>query len=152
MYYICDMYTLADRLVDARAKKGISQEKLAELAGVSQSTIGNLESGTRATARRLPQIAAALGVSAIWLAEGTGPRDGAGSANVVLPATEPTLTQEQSEWLRLIEGLTSEQKNIFKQCFVALQPKGKNRVLPEIPVSTSDFAGVPGPAREKQKT
>lgn len=41
-------------------------------AGVSQSTIGNLEAGTRNSARRLPQIADTLGVSALWLAEGKG--------------------------------------------------------------------------------
>ncbi|KVE27757.1 hypothetical protein WI93_12040 [Burkholderia vietnamiensis] len=66
------MYTLADRLKWARAEAGLSQEALGDKAGVSQSTIGNLEAGTRHSARRLPQIAAALGVSALWLAEGKG--------------------------------------------------------------------------------
>ncbi|WP_244098924.1 helix-turn-helix domain-containing protein [Burkholderia ambifaria] len=71
-YYDCDMYTLADRLKWARQKAGWSQEELGKKAGVSQSTIGNLEAGTRNSARRLPQIAAVLGVNALWLAEGRG--------------------------------------------------------------------------------
>ncbi|WP_232430727.1 helix-turn-helix domain-containing protein [Burkholderia ubonensis] len=71
-YYDCDMYTLADRLKWARSRAGLSQEELGEKAGVSQSTIGNLEAGTRNSARRLPQIAAVLGVNALWLAEGEG--------------------------------------------------------------------------------
>ncbi|WP_230624914.1 helix-turn-helix domain-containing protein [Burkholderia cepacia] len=71
-YYDCDMYTLADRLKWARQKANLSQEELGKKAGVSQSTIGNLEAGTRNSARRLPQIAAVLGVNALWLAEGRG--------------------------------------------------------------------------------
>jgi len=66
------MYTLADRLKWARQKADLSQEELGKKAGVSQSTIGNLEAGTRNSARRLPQIAAVLGVNALWLAEGRG--------------------------------------------------------------------------------
>ncbi|WP_087723369.1 helix-turn-helix domain-containing protein [Pandoraea sp. PE-S2T-3] len=66
------MYSLAERLRWARTNAGLSQDQLGAKAGVSQSTIGNLESGTRNTARRLPQIAEVLGVNALWLAEGTG--------------------------------------------------------------------------------
>ena len=66
------MKTLAERLVWARTQKELSQSELAKLAGVSQSTIGNLESGLRLSARRIANIADALGVSALWLAEGVG--------------------------------------------------------------------------------
>lgn len=71
-YYDRDMYSLSDRLKWARERKGLSQITLGSRAGVSQSTIGNLEAGTRQSARKLPQIAEVLGVRAIWLAEGTG--------------------------------------------------------------------------------
>ncbi|HWZ47324.1 MAG TPA: S24 family peptidase [Herbaspirillum sp.] len=64
------METLAKRLRWARNQKRLSQEELGKLAGVSQSTIGNLEAGTRASARKIASIAAALGVDALWLAEG----------------------------------------------------------------------------------
>lgn len=71
-YYICDMKTLAERLVWARTRKQLSQDQLAKLAGVSQSTIGNLEAGIRNSARKITSIALALEVSAAWLAEGLG--------------------------------------------------------------------------------
>lgn len=70
MKYIQTMDDFAKRLTWARLQKELTQGDLAKLAGVSQSTIGNLEAGIRDTARRLPHIAAALGVDPLWLAEG----------------------------------------------------------------------------------
>jgi transcriptional regulator with XRE-family HTH domain len=72
MYYIRDMDTLAKRLIWAREQKGLTQASLAKLSGVTQSTIGNLESGIRASARRIVDIAAALDVNPAWLANGQG--------------------------------------------------------------------------------
>jgi transcriptional regulator with XRE-family HTH domain len=66
------MKNLADRLSWARTQKGLSQDQLAINAGVSQSTIGNLEAGIRLTARKITSIANALEVDAMWLAEGVG--------------------------------------------------------------------------------
>lgn len=66
------MKKLENRLAWAREQKKLTQAELAKLAGVSQSTIGNLEAGIRFSARRIANIADALGVSAIWLAEGIG--------------------------------------------------------------------------------
>jgi transcriptional regulator with XRE-family HTH domain len=72
MYYIRDMDTLAKRLIWAREQKGLTQAALAKLSGVTQSTIGNLESGIRSSARRIVDIAAALNVNPNWLANGQG--------------------------------------------------------------------------------
>jgi phage repressor protein C with HTH and peptisase S24 domain len=72
MYYIRDMRTLAERLIWARDRKGLTQAALAKLSGVSQGTIGNLESGLRQSARKIANIADAMGVDALWLAEGKG--------------------------------------------------------------------------------
>lgn len=65
-----NMETLAKRLCWSRKKKALSQQQLGKRAGVSQSTIGNLEAGTRASARRIASIAAVLEVDTLWLAEG----------------------------------------------------------------------------------
>lgn len=72
MKTISQLRTLADRLTWARTEMKISQEVLAQKAKVSQGTIGNLESGSRKTARRITAIASALNVDANWLAEGKG--------------------------------------------------------------------------------
>lgn len=66
------MNTLSARLAWARAQKKLSQDELANLSGVSQGSIGHLESGLRQSSRRITAIANALGVDPIWLAEGKG--------------------------------------------------------------------------------
>lgn len=71
------MRTLAERLTWARERKQLTQAGLGKLAGVSQGTIGNLESGLRKEARRIAQIASALDVDALWLADGKGAVPGA---------------------------------------------------------------------------
>jgi transcriptional regulator with XRE-family HTH domain len=69
------MKTLAERLTWARTKKDMSQQQLADKAGVAQSTIGSLEAGTRLSARKITSIANALDVNGRWLAEGMGAHD-----------------------------------------------------------------------------
>lgn len=66
------MNNLAQRLIQARENKGLTQGALAKLAGVSQGTIGNLEAGLRNSARKIVEIAAALDVDPAWLANGKG--------------------------------------------------------------------------------
>ena len=64
---------LRDRLREAREAAGLTQEQLRARAGLkNQSIIGSLESGYRKSSSYLPQIADALGVSAIWLSTGKG--------------------------------------------------------------------------------
>jgi transcriptional regulator with XRE-family HTH domain len=71
-----NLVDLAARLIWSREQKGWTQEQLANAADVSQSTIGNLESRIRRTARKLAVIANVLDVNAYWLATGEGsPRD-----------------------------------------------------------------------------
>jgi len=79
LYYIRDMNTLAERLTWAREQKGYTQDALAKKAGVSQSTIGNLESGLRLTARKILDIANAVDVDPMWLANGQGSPTGSAS-------------------------------------------------------------------------
>lgn len=69
------MKTLAERLIWARTRKELSQESLSQLVPCSQSTIGNLESGLRVTARKITRLAEVLGVNANWLATGIGDPD-----------------------------------------------------------------------------
>jgi transcriptional regulator with XRE-family HTH domain len=67
------MKNLAERLIQARTHREMSQQELANRAGVSQGTIGNLEAGLRLTSRSISLIAKALDVEVLWLAEGVGP-------------------------------------------------------------------------------
>ena len=64
------MDTIAKRIKETRTGRDLTQKELAKKAGVSQGTIGNLESGARTSPRHLVQIANALGVTAEWLQSG----------------------------------------------------------------------------------
>lgn len=66
------MNTIAERLKIAREAAKLTQPELAAKAGVSQGTIGNIESGLRKRPRDLLSIAAALGVNPEWLETGKG--------------------------------------------------------------------------------
>ena len=68
------MNTIAERLKSARERLELSQADLAALAGVSQGTIGNIESGLRKEPRELLAIARAVQVLPEWLKSGRGPR------------------------------------------------------------------------------
>lgn len=102
---LTNVKTLADVIKERRDALGWSQADLARKAGVSQSTIGNIEAGTRGHLGRpppsLPQIARALSATtdellraAGWL--GVGPADpptpatlGASSSNAQPETARP---------------------------------------------------------------
>lgn len=69
---ITGVNSIAERLKLARDLSGHTQESLAGAAGVSQGTIGNIESDKRRNPRELLAIAKALGVRAEWLKDGAG--------------------------------------------------------------------------------
>ena len=64
------MKTIAERVKAVRQELGWSQVRLAAEVGVSQSSIGNIESGFRQRPRELVSIAKALQVSPEWLETG----------------------------------------------------------------------------------
>lgn len=68
--------SIGERLIYARELRGIkSQQALANLVGVRQSAIGNIESNARKRPRDLLKIASVLRVSPEWLETGEGPMD-----------------------------------------------------------------------------
>lgn len=78
------MKTLAEKVTELRQKKGWTQGELAAAVGVSQGSIGNIESGIRTNPRAATVlgIAKALGVSAQWLQSNDGE---------MLPSTAPAV-------------------------------------------------------------
>jgi transcriptional regulator with XRE-family HTH domain len=87
---------IAQRMVEARGQR--SQQDIATAAGVSQSTIGNIEAGERKRPRELLRIAAALGVSPVWLETGEGDPQDAGP-----PPEWPFELLSREQWLALTE-------------------------------------------------
>ncbi|KAF0811374.1 HTH-type transcriptional regulator PrtR [Andreprevotia sp. IGB-42] len=78
------MTTIGERVRALRIEKNLSQAELATAAGVSTSTIGNLEAGIRTQPRRLNAIAAVLGANPLWLETGRGDQL-SGAAAAVFP-------------------------------------------------------------------
>lgn len=86
----------------------MSQTELAKKAGVSQSTIGNLEAGLRKTAKNVTAIAAALQVNPFWLADGRGTPELAVKL-VIPPEPPPELHSKQlQEIIALVSGVDDE--------------------------------------------
>jgi transcriptional regulator with XRE-family HTH domain len=66
--------TLGARIKEARKLKGWEVTDLSAATGIPYSTLKGIEDGHQATSTKTPTIAAALGVSPLWLAEGKGSR------------------------------------------------------------------------------
>jgi phage repressor protein C with HTH and peptisase S24 domain len=75
--------SLANRLKLARKSAGKSQGQLAELIGVTQSNISQLEIGKADSTGHIAAIANVLGVNALWLQNGTGDMQHQGQYNQI---------------------------------------------------------------------
>jgi len=64
---------LSERVKAARAHAGLKQPELANLVGVTQAVISNLERGVAGSSKVLPKIARACGVRGDWLTMESGP-------------------------------------------------------------------------------
>lgn len=87
------MDSIASRLRETRELRGMTQAQLAQAAGVSQGTIGNIESGKRLGLPSLPAIADALRVSLRWLRTGVGAATYDADDTVVATGTVPARLQ-----------------------------------------------------------
>lgn len=65
--------TLGSRIKETRAAKGWTRRDLVDASGVPYATLAGIENSDQASSTATPQLAAALGVSAVWLATGKGP-------------------------------------------------------------------------------
>lgn len=66
--------TIGQRIKKTRLEIPMTQKELAKKVGITQPTISELEKGDSAGSAHLPSIAAALGVSALWLQTERGPK------------------------------------------------------------------------------
>lgn len=65
---------IGQRVREARTAAGMTQPVLAALVGMSQAAISELETGASTTTGYTARLAAALGVVALWIETGRGPR------------------------------------------------------------------------------
>lgn len=134
LYYGSHM-SFGDRLRQERDANGWTQNELAARCGVKQGTISRIERGDQAESVHTPKLAAALGVNALWLAIGEGPREAsvhtgtgalpAGSAGV--GGEVGVLTPRQQAVLGLFDGLTESQQEAFLRELEATQHDNEQR-------------------------
>ena len=131
------MNSIAERLKQAREAAGMTQPALAEKAGVSQGTIGNIESGLRKRPRELLSIAAALGVNPSWLDTGKG------RMRMSVVATEEGSSDmvDASEKLPLIPGAASG--NTFRRAPVIAWARLGDVVFGEVINKADSLAFAP---------
>ncbi|WP_340619641.1 helix-turn-helix domain-containing protein [Xenorhabdus siamensis] len=111
--------TLADRLKEAMADKGLTQSSLAKKAGMAQSMIWKLLSGTATKTGRIIDLAQALGVRPEWLSDGSGNKlhdedDMAGQYNRYVSVK--IYEQEHATRDAFMVPALSEQKAAFDTC------------------------------------
>lgn len=68
------METFGSRVREARKNMKMSQATLASAVGMSQGNLSDIENGHVPTSTYTPALAAVLGVNALWLADGRGPK------------------------------------------------------------------------------
>ncbi len=64
--------TFAERIKSARTEAGLTQKKLAERLGISQTAVAKLEKGANQSSKHLVRLALVCGVDPVWLAYGRG--------------------------------------------------------------------------------
>ena len=119
------------RLRAAREQAGLTQEQLAQQAGMAQSTLASAEI-KGAGSRKTPQLAAACGVDAHWLATGEGqPYAEAGAASTAEHLSPwPLERLRESTW----RALTERQKALLEDAMMTklreLQAEASDSNLP----------------------
>lgn len=63
---------VGSRIKSARLRLGMEQKQLAEILGVNEKSVSNWEIGLYSPHRHIGPLAAALGVSEVWLWQGAG--------------------------------------------------------------------------------
>jgi phage repressor protein C with HTH and peptisase S24 domain len=76
--------SIGSRIREARRAAKLTQKELARRVGMTQGALSALETGDSQSSTLLPSMAAALGVSALWLETGRGSMQGDGQVDPVL--------------------------------------------------------------------
>ena len=102
---------VGQRIRNYRTKKGLSQEKLAELSGCHPTYIGQLERGEKnATLESIERITAALGISLSKLFEKLDGQEDGGEKDIPLACYEVLSAKSKEEQEQLYKILLEMDK------------------------------------------
>lgn len=131
------MPTLAERLRAARIEKGWSKAELRRRSGVrSPSTLTELENGHVFETSQLPAIAEALGVEAVWLQTGKGPKYRSAGEPRGAFHEGPALPHIDQELLDALSTLSPEDRRYWRAQIIAealrLQREQREQLPPKV--------------------
>jgi hypothetical protein len=118
--------TLSDRLKAVMRERGLRLHDLASMLGrsVPYSSLGEVHRGRAKTSKYTPKIAIALGVNALWLSEGIGPKErGEDSAEPGVPAVArrlhnssglPPMSEDELDVMTMYRNLTSAEQDMIR--------------------------------------
>jgi transcriptional regulator with XRE-family HTH domain len=92
--------TFGKRLKLARKEAGLTQKALATKAGIKQATVSELENDKYHGSAYAPQLAAALGVNALWLANERGLKHILGNGDAPITAPKEGVIVKSAETSR----------------------------------------------------
>lgn len=104
--------TFGERLRAARKAAKLTQGALAKRVGMSQSNLSELENGEYPSSSFTAQLAEALGVRALWLADGRGPKHSGDSHENVTAGPDVRGRVPLISWVQA--GAWSEAVDIFE--------------------------------------
>jgi transcriptional regulator with XRE-family HTH domain len=141
--------TIAERLKHAREALKLSQGEVAAAAGVSQGTIGNIESGLRKNPRELLAIAEAVKVTPQWLKTG---KDKSQLLKPDLPSSDRRGPALPTELAARLEALTAGQRTavlevLRKALDLAQNSTTEALIAKAAQFETKDVMPTPAPRR-----
>jgi transcriptional regulator with XRE-family HTH domain len=113
------LHTFGDRIRHAREALGLSQADLAKAVGLKPGAIGNYESGSRDSSRKLATLAKVLDVRAEWLEAGIGPmRADPLERTEHFPSAQSKLRQKDALIRRLAHAVSDRQPIVTPKTIV----------------------------------
>lgn len=111
------MGKFAERVRDTRKKAKLSQKALAKLAGLSQTTISDIERGRNEGSRDILTLAKALKVSAEWLTTGitSGEHKPVSDSDEMLSNWAYLLPAQKQNILEQIRPLAAHNREVMEQ-------------------------------------
>lgn len=113
---ICNTRTIGDRIKQAREELGLTQEALAELIGISQQSLSEIESNQTLNPRNIERYAFVLRKTKEWIQFGDGTSD---DVSYPIMSSCPILVWEDvSEWPKNKQKITQKEFELLSSLII----------------------------------
>lgn len=129
--------TFGQRVKEARIRKSLTQQNLAELTGIAQTTLSGIESRnqTKCETENIPPLARALGVNLLWLLNGQGNQEPIMTNQVQAERLSYQITETPTS-IKISHAIQSVQENGFNVDIQCIEP------IHQIQISTESSSEI----------